>query len=81
MGIHIESDRAMSLTGPAEVSIEVSYSDGRHSAAPLEYETWTSSPREVRIKCYDAAGASVVITMASRLVEEIALGRIADADI
>lgn len=72
--MHIESDRPIGLNRPPEVSISVTNADGQHASTPLDYESYAREYRVVRIKCYDAAGQVVFLTLSDDLIWEIACG-------
>ena len=73
----IESDRPINLNRPAEVSISTMNADGQYASTPLDYESWTRAGTDSRIKCYDAAGQVVVLTIDNNLLFEIVCGPLA----
>jgi hypothetical protein len=77
--MYIESDLPSGVINP-DVSVEVTTEDGRHAQTPLDYETWNSDENtgETKVKAYDAAGSSVVLTLKNKLIMEMAYGRIAE---
>ena len=72
--MYIESDQPLGLGEPADVQIDVTAADNRRAATPLDYETFLVLPDGgVRIKSYDASGASVNFILSESLVFELAM--------
>ena len=73
--MHIESDRPIGLAEPADIQISVTAADNRHAATPLDYETFQILPEGgIRVKAYDASGASVNLVFSEPLMFELAMG-------